>query len=222
MWRVDFHSHTRYSPDSLTSPERLVAAARRKGLDRVVVTDHNTIEGALRAKQLDPQRIIVGEEIMTTQGELLAVFVTQEVPAGLSPTEALQRLKEQGTFISVSHPFDRSRKGHWQPEQLLAILPEIDAIETFNARCMLPRFNFQAQAFANQHGLPGTYGSDAHTALELGRGSLLLPEFEDAAGLRRALRQAQVPALIMGTPLIHFSSRFAVWYKRLRRAQGGP
>jgi predicted metal-dependent phosphoesterase TrpH len=219
MWRVDFHTHTVYSPDSLTSPERLVAAARRKGLDRVVVTDHNTIQGARRAQELDPERVIVGEEIMTSQGEILAAFVTQEVPAGLRPAETLARLKAQGAFISVSHPFDRSRKGHWQPEALLKILPEIDAIETFNARCLLPRANFQAQAFASQHGLPGTYGSDAHTALEVGRGSLLLPAFTDAESLRAALRQAEVPALILSTPLIHFSSRFAVWYKRLRGAQ---
>ena len=104
--QIDFHTHTSASKDSLTSPERFVAAARRKKLDRVVVTDHNGIAGAQAAYALDPERIIVGEEIMTTKGEILAAFVTEEIPRGLSPLETIKRLRGQGAFISVSHPFE--------------------------------------------------------------------------------------------------------------------
>lgn len=213
--RVDFHTHTIYSKDSLTKPEKLIAACKRKKIDRVMITDHNTIAGARRAKELDPERVIIGEEIMTTGGEILAAYVTEEIPAGLPPMAVIQRLREQGAFISVSHPFDKHRNGHWQTKDLIAILPYIDAIEIFNARCMLPQCNFQAQKFAQEHHLMGTYGSDAHTVFELGRGSLLLPNFDDAASLREALQHAVVPPILLSTPLIHFSSRYAVWYKEI-------
>ncbi len=216
-WRTDFHTHTIYSPDSLTQPEKLVATARRRGIDRLIVTDHNRIEGALRCKELDPERVIVGEEIMTTQGELLAAFVREEVPAGLPPLEAIARLRAQNAFISVSHPFDRHRKGHWKDADLLAILPHVDAIETFNARCMFPWHNWRAADFAQAHGIPGTCGSDAHAAFEVGRGTLLLPPFEDATSLKEALKQAVTPPLILSTPLVHFTSRWAVWMKQLER-----
>ena len=109
--RVEFHCHTIASKDSLTRPRDLVDTCRRKGIDRVVVTDHNTVAGARAAHVLDPELIIVGEEIMTTRGEILAAFVSEEVPIGLSPQETIRRLKDQGAFISVSHPFDRWRAG---------------------------------------------------------------------------------------------------------------
>ena len=135
MISVDFHTHTNTSKDSLTSPEQLIRIARHRGLDRVAVTDHNSIAGALAAHALDPERIIVGEEIMTTKGEILAAYVTESIPRGLSPLETIQRLREQGAFISVSHPFDSWRSGAWTPEDLLEITPLVDAIEVFNARC---------------------------------------------------------------------------------------
>lgn len=214
--RTEFHCHTIYSKDSLTRPEKLVKACIRKGIDRVVVTDHNTIEGAINCQEIDPERVIIGEEIMTTKGELLAVFISEEIPPGLQPMEVITRLREQGAFISVSHPFDKHRKGHWEEEELLKILPYVDAIETFNARCMLPRFNFRAQEFAIDHGVLGTYGSDAHTAFELGRGTLVLPPFEDTLSLKAALENPVVPKIIQGTPLVHFTSRWAVWWKKMK------
>ena len=214
---TDFHTHTVYSKDCLTQPKKLIASCHRKNIDRVIVTDHNTISGALRAKELDSQRVIIGEEILSTDGEILASFVSEEIPAGLPAMTVIQRLREQGAFISVSHPFDVHRRGHWQIQDLIAILPYIDAIETFNARCMLPRYNFQAQKFAQKHQLLGTYGSDTHSALEIGRGALLLPRFDNADELREVLKSAVVPPVIQSTPLIHFASRYAVWYKKIIR-----
>jgi predicted metal-dependent phosphoesterase TrpH len=212
--RVEFHCHTIYSKDSLTTPEQLVRAAHRKGLDRVIVTDHNTTRGALRAQQIDPGLIIVGEEIMTTRGELLVAYVREEIPAGLTPQETIGRLREQGAFISVSHPFDAQRSGHWDLPDLLEILPLVDAIETFNSRCMDPNHNAQAQEFAQQHDLAGTVGSDAHTAMELGRASLSVEAFAGADELRRGIRQAQA-RVRLSSPLIHLTSRYAVTVKKL-------
>src|SRR5512140_1840648 len=98
MLRTEFHCHTRYSKDSLTEPRDLVRACARKGIDRVIITDHDTVAGARAAKEIDPERVIVGEEIMTTRGEILAAFVAEEVPPGLSPEETIRTLREQGAF----------------------------------------------------------------------------------------------------------------------------
>lgn len=211
MLRVEFHCHTCYSDDSLTTPEALLEACLHKQVDRLVVTDHNTIDGALEAQKLDPQRFIVGEEVRTTGGELLAFFVSEAVPRGLAPQEAIKRLREQGAFISVSHPLDRMRG--WQPAALLAILPYIDALETFNSRCVWPGWNKQALLFARQHNLPGTSGSDAHTPEEVGRATMLVEDFNDAQGLRRVIRQA-VPRNRLSGWGVHFVSSKAKEMKR--------
>ena len=212
---TEFHCHTIFSKDSLTRPEDLVTTCRRKGIDRVVVTDHNTIAGARAAQTIDPELVIVGEEIMTTRGEILAAFVTEEIPRGLTPQETLRRLKDQGAFISVSHPFDRWRSGHWQVEDLLEILPEVDAIEVYNSRCMLARFNREAQEFAAKHNLAGTVGSDAHVTFELGKSLMVLEPFEDSSDLRRVIRNG-TPSVKWSPPWIHFTSRYAVLYKKLK------
>jgi len=214
LLRVEFHCHTIFSSDSLTRPEDLLAACRRKGIERVVVTDHNGIEGALRARELDPERVIVGEEIKTSQGELLAAFVTEIVPKNLPPVETIQILREQGAFISVSHPFDFQRSGAWQPEELLKIVSLVDAIEVFNSRCLSAEPNRAAAAFAAQHALLGTVGSDAHAVQELGRAVLLLPEFHDASGLKEVLRTGQVETRLSGA-WVHFYSSWARMYKQM-------
>jgi predicted metal-dependent phosphoesterase TrpH len=214
MQRVEFHCHTIHSKDSLTHPQDLIDACRRKGIQRVIITDHNSIAGALIARDLDPERVIVGEEIMTTQGELLAAFVQEEIPAGLTPNKTIKLLREQGAFISVSHPYDYLRGGHWKPNQLSAIADQVDAIEVFNARCLRPSFNQQAGEFANNHHLPGTVGSDAHAAFELGKATLLLPEFRDADELRAVIDQARQDVSMSG-PWVRLVSRYAVLYKKL-------
>ncbi|MGD9093614.1 MAG: PHP domain-containing protein [Anaerolineales bacterium] len=214
MLRVEFHCHTIYSKDSLTIPGKLVDTCRRKGIDRVVVTDHNTIAGALAAREIDPERVIIGEEILTRKGELLAAFLKEEIPPGLPPLETIELIRQQEGFISVSHPFDRTRKGHWNTPDLLEILPHVDAVETYNARSMRPSFNDQAQDFAREHNIPGTVGSDAHATFELGKATMLLPEFLDARSLRQVIGKAQYD-VSWSPPWIHFTSRYAVWWKKL-------
>ncbi len=212
---LEFHSHTSASKDCLLPPAALVAAARRKGIVRVVVTDHNSIAGALEAQRLDPERIIVGEEIMTTRGEILAAYVTEEIPAGLSPQETIRRLREQGAFISVSHPFDRLRKGGWALEDLLEIVPLVDAIETFNSRCMLRRFNDEAAEFARRNGIPRTVGSDAHAAFELGRSLMMVEPFEGPGELRAVVPRG-LPRVKWSPPWFHLASRYASIRKRIK------
>lgn len=217
MLSVEFHCHTIFSKDSITSPRKLVETCRRKGIDRVVVTDHNTIAGALAAQKLDPELVIVGEEIMTTRGEILAAYVTEEIPPFLSPQETIRRLKGQGAFISVSHPFDRLRNGAWQEDDLLEILPEVDAIEVFNSRCIDPKFNRDAREFAEKHDVAGTVGSDAHAAFELGRSLLLLEQFEGPDEMLKVIRGG-IPKTRSSSPWVHFASRYAVMVKALKQS----
>ncbi|HUF37060.1 MAG TPA: PHP-associated domain-containing protein [Anaerolineales bacterium] len=208
MIRLEFHTHTIFSPDSLTPPERLLEACRRKGIDRVVVTDHNTIRGALAARKLAPEMVIVGEEIMTTRGELLAAFVREEVPAGLEPAEAIARLRDQAAFISVSHPFDHFRGGSWRLEDLKAIAGLVDAVEVFNSRCLDPRFNRRADEFADAHDLLKTAGSDAHGTNEIGRSTIRLEDFQDASALRESLKKAALDTRL-SPPWVMGISRYA-------------
>jgi len=213
MISLEFHCHTHASKDSLARPVDLIAAARRKGIDRLVITDHNSIWGAREAQAIDPDLVIVGEEIMTTKGEILAAFVQEEIPARLSPQETIKLLKEQGAFISVSHPFDELREGGWKESDLLEILPLVDAIEVYNSRCMFPRFNRRARAFAERHNLAGTVGSDAHAAFEVGRSLLLLNQFTGAGGLRNVIRGAKFR--VKGSPWwFHLISRYASMKKK--------
>lgn len=195
-------------------PERLLESARAKGIQRLAITDHSEIEGAREAQALDPDLVIVGEEVNTTQGELLAYFVTEWIPPGLEPMEAIHRLKEQDAVISVAHPLDPFRGGAWREPALLEILPYVDALEIFNARTVGKDANGRARDLANEVGLPGTAGSDAHAYLELGTAGLRLPDFEDADGMRAALKQAEVVGKL-SSPLVHFFSRYATFRKRL-------
>lgn len=216
MLNIETHCHTDASHDCRVRVEDLVKTARRRGLDRLVVTDHNTISGAVRAQQLDPELIIVGQEIMTEQGELLAFFVSEEVPRDLPPLEAIRLLRAQDAYISVSHPFD-PRRG-WELRALEAIAPHVDAVEIFNARNILPAYNEAAERFAARFRLGGTAGSDAHTLIEVGRAGMRLPTFTDAASLRAAMPQAQYTKRASG-PLIRLASRYAALVNRVSRNQ---
>jgi hypothetical protein len=190
---VEFHCHTDFSRDSSNRIPALIAEARARGIDKLAITDHNTIAGALVAKQLAPDLIIVGEEILTRQGELLAYFLTEEVPPRLSAEETITRLHAQGAFIAVPHPFDRHRHG-WALPDLLRILPQVDAIEVFNARSFRRVLNDRALFFTREHGLPAIAGSDAHGLVELGYARVFLPPFESAQDLRQVVRQSVIHA----------------------------
>jgi predicted metal-dependent phosphoesterase TrpH len=211
---VDFHTHTFHSSDSLTSIKDLIASARARGIDRVVVTDHNRLAGAQEAYALAPDLVIMGEEVQTSEGEFLAAYVTSEVPRGLPPLEALRLLREQGAFVSMSHPFDYQRSG-WSLATLEMLAPLVDAIETHNARVMNERFNHLAQKFARKWNLPGTAGSDAHHPSEIGRMVSRLQEFEDAESLKAAIRSAQSEGKV-SSPFVHSYSMWA----RLRKQLG--
>ncbi len=214
--KAEFHTHTIYSFDSLVRIEDLLATCAQKGIDRIAITDHNEIEGAFLAKELDPERVIVGEEILTTHGEILGYFMSELVPQGLSPMQVIEALKKQNAFISVAHPFDTQRSKNWGEGALEEILPYVDALEVFNARCMSVKFNAEALNCAEDHNLLQLVGSDAHGLAELGQSTLRLPAFKDADGLREALRTSAFEGKLSGS-WVHLISTYSKFVKQINK-----
>ena len=213
-WNVELHSHTYWSLDCLVQFEQIVALCQQRGVDKIAITDHNTADGALAFKKIAPELVIVGEEIFTTKGELLAYFVKETVPPGLTPQETIERLRDQGAVISVSHPFDMNRRGAWRQDNLDQIIDQVDAIETFNARCLTAGENDRALHYATENQLIGTVGSDAHTPGEYGRATLRMAPFTNADEFRASLASAQSDT--RRSPFhVHFSSIFAKWSRKL-------
>jgi len=191
-----------------------VAACRRKGIDRVAVTDHNAIAGALAAQQIAPELVIVGEEIKTDCGEIIAYFLKELVPPGLPVREAIARVRGQGGVVGVSHPCDSLRREAMGARRLLPIVDLVDALEVFNARCMRPADNDCARAIAQEHGKLMFAGSDAHTAFELGQATVRMPPFDSPRSFLTSLAQAEIHARL-SSPLVHFASTYAKLVKRI-------
>ncbi|MCC6804511.1 MAG: hypothetical protein IT319_16625, partial [Anaerolineae bacterium] len=204
--------------------DAIIRLCERRKIDRIAITDHNTAQGALAMQKVAPELVIVGEEIMTDRGEILGYFMQESIPAGLTPDETIRRLREQGAVISVSHPFDRLRKGAWHEADLLRIIDKVDAIEIFNARCMYADDNVKALQFAQKHALTGTVGSDAHSRIEYGRALAQMQPFEGASDFLMALRAAQ-HLNRYSSWFVHLNSKTAKWSKKLglrpRQWEGG-
>ncbi len=199
LWRVELHCHTRASFDSLSAPEAIVRACRARGIDRIAITDHNTMAGVAAVQALAPDLVIPGEEIKTAEGEILGWFMSQEIPRGLPLEETLQRLREQGAVIGVPHPLDSLRMGSaLGREALMRVIHQVDALEVLNARCLRRADNDQARALAQAHGKLMTAGSDAHAAREIGTAVMLMPPFHDAASFRASLAQARIQGHLSG------------------------
>src|SRR3990172_2147691 len=152
MWNVELHCHTYWSKDSLASPRALLEVCRQRGIDRLAVTDHNTLRGAVDAADWAPGRFIVGEEILTTEGELLGYFMTEEIPASLTPQETIDRLRRQGAVISVAHTYDYARQGAWREEVFrppsFRVTPS--CASAWGGACPSPRFPLSNLGFPNR------------------------------------------------------------------------
>ena len=195
MIKADLHIHTYYSGDSDITLEKLVERCRALGLGAIAVTDHGTAEGALAlARQATPFKVIVGEEVLSTEGEIIGLFLKETIPSSLSPEETIRRIRQQGGLVCVPHPFDRYRSSAMQAETLHRIAGEIDIVEVFNART-IPAQNLSLPGkFARAHSLLAGAGSDAHSAAEVGRAYITIPDFEGRDDFLKAIAQAQIHA----------------------------
>src|SRR6187397_1083820 len=166
---VDLHCHSKGSFDSLSAPKDIVRAAHARGLTHLAITDHDRIDVALEAREIAPAglTVIVGEEVKTTDGDLICVFLDRAIPPGLSAAETIAAAREQGGLVGIPHPFDRMRGSLLRDAAMASLAPLVDWVETHNAR-VVGHGNEDAQAFALEHGLPGVAVSDAHSIMEVG------------------------------------------------------
>lgn len=188
---LDLHCHTAASFDSLSDPVAVVRAAAARGITHLAITDHDRIDGALRARdaQVPGIAVLVGSEVRTREGDLIALFLERPVEVGLPAAEAVAAIRAQGGLVGVPHPFDGWRGSLLRDEGLLPLLDLVDWIEGWNARLVAPGGNQRAAELASTRGLPSVAVSDAHTLLEVG-GSATIVAGEPAtpAGLLAALR----------------------------------
>ncbi len=200
--RLDLHVHTSHSSDSHQTPGEIIAAVQRRGMDGLAITDHNTIAGALELCAMAPFPVIVGEEIKTAEGEITGLFLCRPVPPGLSPEETIAAIREQGGLVYVPHPLDSLRRSALRRRALERILDQVDVLEVFNARTLVPQHNQQARQLALAHGLAMGAGSDAHVPYEIGRGLVEVEVLDGPASFLAALRRGQATG-VLTTPLIH-------------------
>jgi glycosyltransferase involved in cell wall biosynthesis len=192
---VDLHLHTDWSHDcSIPAPE-LLDHAQEIGLGGIAITDHNTFGGALEAVELARDRdlvVIPGEEVKTLdQGEVIGLFLQEEIPRGMSFAETIEAIREQGGLVYLPHPFDRLHAIP-DPATLHAHLAEIDVLEVFNARLLRESFNEEALRFARKYRLLQGAGSDAHVLQGVGTGALRMRRFDGPEEFLLSLRSAEI------------------------------
>ena len=198
---IDLHCHTSASFDSLASPAAVVRAATRRGLTHLAITDHDRIDGALRARDAAPDglTVIVGEEVRTADGDLIAVFLERAVAPGRPVQETIAAVREQGGLVGIPHPFDRFRGSMLRDPRLEAMGRLVDWVEAHNARVVGGTGNERAAEFAREMGLPGIAVSDAHSTLEVGVAYTVLEgEPSTPAGLLAALAELVSTGLVPG------------------------
>ena len=215
--KLDMHTHCEYSPDSRTPIADQLQTLISAGIDVVCATDHNTIEGALRMREMaEGIRVIVGEEVSTRDGEIIGLFLEKPIPRDLSGEETIARIHDQGGIVSVPHPFSRNRLYHIRRDALDRLWPQIDCMEVFNAREAFAADNRRAEAYAKERNIPGAVGSDAHRVSELGRAWIEVDDFADREGFIDALRGGVVHGRLIGSA-IHIATRYDVFRKWLGR-----
>jgi hypothetical protein len=192
---VDLHMHTDWSHDCSIPVADLVDHAEEIGLGGIAVTDHNAFGGAVEAVELTASRdlvVIPGEEVKTDgQGEVIGLFLEEEIPRGLTFADTILAIREQGGLVYLPHPFDRLHAIP-DPSTLHRHLGEIDVFEVFNARLLRDSFNDEALRFARKYGLLQGAGSDAHVLQGVGTGVVRMRRFEGPEEFLLSLRTAEI------------------------------
>ena len=187
--KVDLHLHSHYSHDGRSSLDEIVARCNECGLDRIALTDHNTVEGALALARIAPGLAILGEEVKTREGEIIGLFINSRVPPYLTPEEVLDMIHGMGGITYIPHPLDR-RRANFTAERMIELASRIDVIETYNPWCD-PSANQAAARLAEELGKVGATGSDSHAAHELGRSWMEMEPFAGAQDFLDKLRYAR-------------------------------
>jgi predicted metal-dependent phosphoesterase TrpH len=211
---VELHTHSEHSYDGRDSVDLLLEQAAAVGLDAIAITDHDEIDGSLEAVSRAPDYGLVaipGMEVTSEAGHVLALGVSEAVPAGLSFADTLAAIADQGGVSVVPHPFQESRSGvlaNISKDQLA----RADAIEIYNSRLLTGRSNRQAARFARRRSLPTTAGSDAHISEMVGQAVTRVDAAEPTAeAILEAIREGRTTVEGKRTP----------WHISFRQAAGG-
>jgi predicted metal-dependent phosphoesterase TrpH len=206
--RVDLHLHSSASFDCRVSPQDVYGRALQLGLAPLFLTDHDGIEGARRLVEAG-REVIVGEEILTTEGELIGLFIKDAIPRRLSPEETVAAIKEQGGLVYLEHPYDAGRR-NLKEVAIERIADKIDIVEVFNGRSQ-PEPNQKAEDLRSALGVPAGAGSDSHTLREIGGVYVEMEAFEGPQDFLAKLRSGQI---------VTGSGRFGMRLGRLFSRQG--
>ncbi|HTR34188.1 MAG TPA: glycosyltransferase [Gaiellaceae bacterium] len=195
-WIVaDLHMHTNWSHDCSIDAAELVDHAEAERLGAIAVTDHNVFGGALEAADYARGRsliVIPGEEVKTdNQGEVIGLFLTSEIPRGMSFADTIAAIREQNGIVYIPHPFDRMHAIP-DPRTLHRHLADIDVLEVYNARLLFEGYNDEALRFARKYNLTMGAGSDAHVLQGVGTGALRMRAFRDPEEFLLSLRTAEI------------------------------
>jgi len=207
--RADLHVHTHYSVDSFMSPEKLVETCLKKGINCVAVADHGTTKGGRDVSKIAPFKVIICEEIMTPYGEVMGLFLQEDIPNKLSLDETIKRIREQGGLICIPHPFDRVRPSAFRNTAVLAsIIDQVDIVEVFNARSLFPGIEKKAAELAHKYHKYKSAGTDAHSPLEIGYVHVEMDDFNTKEEYLDSLSKGKIYAK-KSSPLIHIISSTA-------------
>jgi PHP domain len=189
---ADLHMHTCHSHDCTTPVEALVDHCIERGLGAIAITDHNEVAGALEAQELGkPITVIVGEEVKTSQGEVIGLFLRERIERGMTMDDTIAAIQDQGGLVYMPHPFDRMHTIP-SPATLIRCLDQLDVFEVYNSRLLFDSFNADALRFASKYNLLQAAGSDAHVLPGIGTALNRMPAFDGPEEFLLALRQNHI------------------------------
>ena len=194
--------------DCSTALDKIIKRCREQGINCVAIADHGTVEGALKMQKLAPFQVIVAEEILTTQGEIMGMFLKETVPSGLTPQETIKRIRAQGGLVNIPHPYDKGRGSALKDWVIDEIAGEIDLMEVLNARSTTAATIERTEAFAKRHKIVQGAGSDAHSVQEIGNAYVMIPEFSGKDEFLKSLARGEIFGQ-RSSPLVHLYSTLA-------------
>jgi glycosyltransferase involved in cell wall biosynthesis/predicted metal-dependent phosphoesterase TrpH len=191
---ADFHVHSHHSKDCVMPVADILERAREVGLDVIAITDHDSAAGGLEAREIADRygvRVIVGEEVKSSEGEVIGLFLERTIPGGMTFAETLAAIREQGGVVYVPHPFDRLHTIP-APQVLRANVADIDVLEVFNSRLAFPGFNELAEQFAQRYRIPAAAGSDSHVLPGIGTAMCGIDDFSGPEDFVAALSEVRI------------------------------
>ncbi len=197
MFKIDLHTHSIGSPDGGLSVEHYRRMLTSGGLQAVAVTDHDSVSVALALRKQLGNQIIIGQEITTTEGEIIGLFLKRLVPPALSPEETIQHIRRQNGLVYIPHPFETVRQG-LSPSTLERIIKDVDILEIHNGRAYFQNKSLLARRWANDYKVAGAASSDAHGWIGWGRTYSRIAQQPTAGNLVDLLQDARYAAKKVG------------------------